>query len=416
MIGSLSACLRSRYAPGNTRGFYESYFVRANAPFGPRAFWLRYTVFVPKHAPEAALGELWAIYFDGQREQHVAVYEAHPLSRCELPGDDFRIRIAGATLDASSAEGRAAQAAHGVAWSLRIGSGDAPLLLLPERLYATGFPKAKSLVAIPNARFEGQLVVDGENIDVSSWTGSLNHNWGVRHTDHYAWGQVAGFDGHPDSFLECATARLRVGPVHTPFMTTLVLRVDGHEYAVRGLVRALGSPGRFSHFDWRFESSRFGGDAGVRRGVRLRARFHANAERFVRLRYAKPEGGEKVCWNSKIACAELTLQRPNQPDLQLTSAERAAFEILEDGSGSASDVACQRVRGAQPPSRRTGWLSLCRSGAQLAGHRNARAGDEAVPRYQPGSSPQAVTLDTRGISSPSNATASFAVSCPSGTR
>jgi hypothetical protein len=43
--------------------------------------------------------------------------------------------------------------------------------------------------------------------------GSQNHNWGSRHTDHYAWGQVAGFDDDPDAFLELSTARVRVGPL-----------------------------------------------------------------------------------------------------------------------------------------------------------------------------------------------------------
>jgi hypothetical protein len=48
------------------------------------------------------------------------------------------------------------------------------------------------------------------------WVGSQNHNWGSKHTDRYSWGQVAGFDAHPESFLEVATARLKLGPLWTP--------------------------------------------------------------------------------------------------------------------------------------------------------------------------------------------------------
>ena len=33
------------------------------------------------------------------------------------------------------------------------------------------------------------------------WIGSQNHNWGRKHTDSYAWGQVAGFDDAPQTFL-----------------------------------------------------------------------------------------------------------------------------------------------------------------------------------------------------------------------
>jgi hypothetical protein len=52
------------------------------------------------------------------------------------------------------------------------------------------------------AVYNGSLTVAGEEIEVVDWVGSQNHNWGSQHTDHYAWGQVAGFDTHPDSFDE----------------------------------------------------------------------------------------------------------------------------------------------------------------------------------------------------------------------
>ena len=42
---------------------------------------------------------------------------------------------------------------------------------------------------------------------VDGWTGSVNHNWGTRHTPAYAFGQVCGFDDAPDSSLEIVTAR-----------------------------------------------------------------------------------------------------------------------------------------------------------------------------------------------------------------
>ena len=55
----------ARYRPGEPAGHYESYFLRANHPNRPLAFWIRYTVFSPAGRPEAAEGELWAIVFDG---------------------------------------------------------------------------------------------------------------------------------------------------------------------------------------------------------------------------------------------------------------------------------------------------------------------------------------------------------------
>ena len=81
--------------------------------------------------------------------------------------------------------------------------------------------------------------VDGRRVDVQNWRGSLNHNWGRRHTDHYAWGQVAGFDNAPDVFLECATARLRFDGIWTPAMTLVVLRIGSEELRLNSPLRAL---------------------------------------------------------------------------------------------------------------------------------------------------------------------------------
>jgi hypothetical protein len=68
------------------------------------------------------------------------------------------------------------------------------------------------------------------------WVDSKNRNWGSEHTDTYAWGQVAGCDNAPDAFLECATVRLRFGPLWSPPFTMAVPRIDGLDYKVNSLI------------------------------------------------------------------------------------------------------------------------------------------------------------------------------------
>jgi len=214
----------SRFRPGMSGGLYESYFLRANHPERPLAFWIRYTVFCPKGRPQDAQGELWAIWFDGEAHQVVAVKESRPVAECRFSPERLDARIGDATLSDGALTGRAASSEHAVSWRLTFAGGSAPLLLLPESMYAGGFPKAKALVARPNAAFDGTLAVDGREIAINGWRGSQNHNWGSRHTDRYVWGQVAGFDNAPEAFLECATAQVRLGPLWTPKLTLLVLR------------------------------------------------------------------------------------------------------------------------------------------------------------------------------------------------
>jgi hypothetical protein len=312
----------ARYQPGMTTGHYESWFQRANDPSGRRAFWIRYTIFAPRGRPADAVGELWAISFDRAAKTIVAVKQVHPMAACTFARDRLAVAIGGARLDDQALTGAAGSSGHAIAWDLRYGGGQAPLLFLSEPLYRAPIPKAKLLVGQPLARFTGSLVVDGERIAIEDWVGSQNHNWGSQHTDRYAWGQVAGFDEAPEAFLECSTARIKLGPVWTPRMSPVVLRLAGETLAWNSLGRAIRARGRYAPYDWRIETR---GPAGE-----LTIAIAAAASDFVALRYDNPPGGAKICLNSKIARCELTLRRRGATTVLRSS--RAAFEILDDAA------------------------------------------------------------------------------------
>lgn len=311
-----------RYVPGMSAGHYESFFHRANHPSRPLALWIRYTVFSPAGDADAAVGERWAVYFDGESDTIVAAKDVVPMAQCEFGALSTGVRIGDALLTDDALRGQADGPDGTVAWDLRVSGGGEPLWLLPRALYDGGFPKAKSLVPAPHMRHDGELRVADRVVPIDGWMGSQNHNWGLRHTDHYAWGQVAGFDDREDAFLELLTARVRIGPFYTPFMTLAVLRVGDEQFDLNGLARALRAHGRFDYFSWEF-STRAG-------GTRLSGRMHAPREAFVALRYDNPPGGHKTCLNSKLARCELTLERRGQPALELSTSHRAAFEILTD--------------------------------------------------------------------------------------
>lgn len=233
-------------------GFYESFFLRANHPTRPLAFWIRYTIFSPKIRPQDAIGELWAIYFNGETNDHVAVKKEVPFRECTFSPTEFFVEVDGAQLRPGELHCQADHSDASLAWDLTFDWNSQPVLLLPFKLYETKLPAAKSLVSAPLATFNGVLSVNGESVEVVDWVGSQNHNWGSKHTDLYAWGQVAGFDSHPQSFLEVATARLKIGPMWTPHMTLLVLRHNGTEFALNSLIQSLRSKGSFEYFSWNF--------------------------------------------------------------------------------------------------------------------------------------------------------------------
>jgi hypothetical protein len=230
------------------------------------------------------------------------------------------IEIAGSSLTDLGAAGTCQGLGHRLEWELGMHGGSSPLLDLPEHRYRGGFPRAKVVVPRPACRFAGTVVVDGEPIAIEDWTGSQNHNWGPAHTDRYAWGQVAGFDGHEDVFLECASARVRVGPVLTPWLTLAVIRLGGEEVRFNGLARAPFGRVRIDGPRWSFAATN-GRD-------RLAVRMTADPALFADLRYRDPPGGMKVCRNTKLASCELELVRPRRPLLTMRTAHRAAFELL----------------------------------------------------------------------------------------
>lgn len=310
----------ARYAPGMTTGHYESWFQRANDASGRRAFWIRYTIFAPRGRPDDAVGELWAITFEREGGRIVAVKQVHPIQACSFARDRLEVAIGAARLEDQVLRGTASSHGHTIAWDLRYAGGQAPLLLLPEPLYGARVPKAKALVGQPLARFTGTLTVDGETLTVEDWIGSQNHNWGSRHTDQYAWGQVAGFDEAPDAFLECSTARIQIGPVLSPRLSPVMLRLGGETLAWNGLLRALRARGHYVPYDWRIETSGPDGEIAIS--------IHAAPTDFVALRYDNPPGGVKICLNSKLARCEVTLRRGGTT--RVLHSSRAAFEILGD--------------------------------------------------------------------------------------
>jgi hypothetical protein len=134
-------------------------------------------------------------------------------------------------------------------------------------------------------------------------------------------GQVAGFDSHPDNFLEVATAKLRLGPLWTPPITLLVLRHQQKEYALTELAQGIRAHGKFHYFIWEFKSKN--------KDVEIAGQISAPSQAFIGLNYSNPPGGNKHCLNSKIAAYELYFKdKVTGKSEILETKHRAAFEIL----------------------------------------------------------------------------------------
>ena len=310
----------SRYM-ASPRPMYESFFLRANHPKEAKAFWIRYTLLHTQERGSSPVGELWVALFDEGRSV-MASREVLPLSSCSFASDKLDVAIGSAVLREGEASGQVPWEDSIVRWDLAWESQSKPLFLLQPRMYEGGFPKAKALVPSPMARFGGTLHMGEDEWSIEEWYGSQNHNWGTQHTDAYAWGQVMGFDTHPQASLECATAKLKIAGLWTPPLTVANLRLGRKEYRFDSLLRAFRSAGSFAPFSWSFSVSN-GRDL-------LEGEFSAAQEAFVALPYGNPSGGTKICLNSKIASVKLRLKPAGGDWVELNTESRGAFELLDD--------------------------------------------------------------------------------------
>jgi hypothetical protein len=297
--------------------YYESRFVRANHPHRAQALWLRSTVLLPTAGVPVA--EVWAMMFDPDGAGNRAMNQPHPIDQSDYGYDIWTARIGDTTIDDRSARGEVRTAR----WTLQITPGsEQPVKLLTDRGYKARFPTAKTMVRHPLARFDGSLDIDDIHVEVENWTGSVNHNWGRRHTPAYAFGQVCGFDGVPDATLEIVTARAGIGPVLLPAATLFVLRHAGHEFAVRSIPATRHTRGEYVPFSWSF-GARVG-------GLTLDGEIAAEPRDMIGLTYTDTNSESKYCYNSAIATCRIQLSGNAIGRSNLTATRRAMFEILTD--------------------------------------------------------------------------------------
>ncbi len=323
------AAVRWRPGAAAAEGHVESLFLKANAPGTGRAFWLKFTIFAPAGRPADTVAEVWAIVFDRASGEHAAGKETFPIAGADLGnGASFRFAAGTSVLEPGATRGRV-RAAGGrlIEWDLRFEALGPPMRLYPsDALYEIqAFPRIKQLSPYPVARFKGIIVVDGTPFDVDGWPGAIGHNWGRGHAFRYAWAQVNAFaDAPPGTVFEGASAKLKLGPVETPYMSVMWLRYGAREFDFRGVRHWFNRSVEVARYRWSFVAE--GPEA------RLAGRFEARPDDLVGLVYRDPDGKQAFCLNSKIASCRLELsertRRGFSPVATLVSEDAAALELL----------------------------------------------------------------------------------------
>jgi len=282
---------------------YESWFISARDPVSPRALWIRHTRHRPVQGRESVA--LWCTVIDGRAGQPTAVVK-----------QVFTAFPPGSAAGPENFLGQAAMGDHRARWDLAITGAEPPLRpLRPPVLYSAPLPRTKVLATVPDGQVTGMLEIDGRAIAASGWRGTVGHNWGSEHADSWVWLHAADFGGAPEAWLDLVLARIRVGPARSPWTAMGALSLAGDRIVLGGL-------GRRSRVDARPD----GLTADVPSPhARLQLSVTSGDDDSVAVPYAVPRGGTRTVRHAALATVKLTLSRPGDRELTLTSS-RGAYE------------------------------------------------------------------------------------------
>lgn len=299
----------------------ESHFLKANSADGKRALWIKHTVLARGSQASDAVSEVWAVAFDRDDSRFpLGAKITHPIARMQAVAQPFRIETPEALFELKTYRGDLQQASHRIAWDLTATPLADSFRPFPRAfMYDGAFPRSKTLTPIPDARFSGEFVVDGERWPIEDWPGMQGHNWGSRHTDTYAWAHGNAWSGTDGpAWFEAVAARLRVGPVRAPWMILAAVHVDG-EIVRFDAPRVMASRTiRVDTHSLRFRLER--PDAS------LVGEIVASAHHMAGLAYENPDRSVVNCLNSKLAVGRLVFQRAGRGTAELVS-DKVALEI-----------------------------------------------------------------------------------------
>jgi len=301
-----------RWDPNDRGGHVESFFLKANDPDADRAVWLKFTIYSPIGGTPT-VGEVWAIVFDGDGAHgHVAAKETYPISETSQGKGGVGLVMRDCTLEPGHTTGV-------------LHTPDATEVPLPMAwMYTAPFPKFKTLSPTADSRFHGYVEVGGRRLEISDWPGMQGHNWGRAHAERYAWAHCNVFDDPGDGSQEGAifegfSARIKLGPITTPFLTLVKLVHRGITYDFTDVTCWLRAASQLEHTAWDFVC--------VKGRQRLIGSLWTTPDRMVGLTYRNPNGDLTHCLNSKIAHCELRLLEDGATRVRLRSHGKAALEV-----------------------------------------------------------------------------------------
>ena len=299
-------------------GHYESFYLKAAAPEGGRAVWIRHTIH--KRPGADPTGAVWMTWFDRDRPGPVAAKQQVGPDLITTPAKTY-VRVGESEIAPGRVQGLVADDGTHSSWNLRFTDHDGPLRHFPaEWMYERPLPRTKLLSPHPSASFDGIIDVAGERVNLESWPGMIGHNWGTEHAATWVWihGATVGADGSR-GYVDLGGGRIGLGPILSPWVVNGEIVHGGERFRVGGLGEILRTRVRTETTRCRFT---VGGEQLTARGTVAGPR-----DQFVGWLYADPSGPGHHSLHCSIADLEVVVNRPGRPDLTIRVDGGASYEL-----------------------------------------------------------------------------------------
>jgi len=301
-----------------SRGHYESFYLKAGHPAEALAVWIRYTIHKPPDAEPT--GSVWFTLFDARGGAPRASKVTVAADRIGTGAGEY-VRIADSRFGPGHASGDATSGRLAASWELEFEPGGEPFRHLPrDWMYRAPVPRTKLESPHPATRFSGQVRAGDDLLELDGWPGMVGHNWGAEHAERWIWMHATAFEGHgPETWLDVAIGRIRLGPFTTPWVANGVVSLDGARHRLGGIERVRATAVEESPTGCRFVLP--GHEASARGSVT------APPEALVGWLYADPQGPGHHTVNCSIASMRLEVRRPSASPVELVTASGAAYEL-----------------------------------------------------------------------------------------
>ena len=296
-----------RFPDGSSDGFAEGLSLRVSLP-GSRSLWLRMGLLRRTFGPRREQADLWAVATNldpaqGSSGSHLALRERWEMSEVHFDRDSLHLSMGDACLDQGHCQGTLEDRQTGdrIRWDLRFPCESEGLRHLPGAwMYRSSMIPWKMTTPQVNAAVSGVIEVNGTETRLEEAPGALSHHWGRGWSNHRVWAHcnLWGEDSEPIAF-EASSFRLSLGPLQTPPLTVIHVRVPGERITLNGLWRMIRNRSSLQGLVW--EASGGEGDR------RVKLRVSCEPDRLVGIDHETPEGRRSQVLCTSVADAELTV-------------------------------------------------------------------------------------------------------------